>query len=379
MKIAFILFSNGLEYDDRIRKEMFSLREVLEGKVDLKIFAFSSDNNRAESGVLSYGIPYEYVKVAYLDSKKKDIITMLRKEYSFYSQVAKKVKDFDMLWVCDDQPFFFPLFSGKPVIWDLHEIPENIIGGRLKNALFHRMENRCRWLIHANMERVDYLVNHKVVMRPNKNLILHNYPDSNWLIAGSEKSEGFLRFEKWLGNNDYLYVQGLAGKGRFALETLTAIMEAHIIKAVVIGKVPDEIKSDIASKYPDSNDFIYFTGQIIQSETSVYMSHSRFSIVLYNANTANSRYCEPNRMYQSLGLGLPVIVGNNVPMRNVVEKYGNGIVLGEDGHNPEEIVSAIKEMKTYYLQYKETAMRYKDRFAWETQLPLFYRLLENNK
>ena len=379
MKIAHILFSNGLEYDDRIRKEMFSIREVLEGNVEFKIFAFSSDNNRAESGVLSYGIPYEYVKVAYLDSKKKDIITMLRKEYSFYSQVANKVKDFDLLWVCDDQPFFFPLFSGKPIIWDLHEIPESIIGSRLKNALFHRMENRCTWLIHANKERLDYLVNHKIVKRPNKNLILHNYPDHNWLIAGSNKSEGFHRFEEWLGGDDYLYVQGLAGKGRFALETLAAIMEAHIIKAVVVGKVPDEVESVIATKYPDSDKFLYYTGQIIQSETSAYMSSSRFSIVFYNSNTANSRYCEPNRMFQSLGLGLPVIVGSNEPMLNVVNKYGNGIVLGSDGHNTEEIVSAIKEINTHYLKYKDMAMRYKNLFAWETQLPVFYKLFKNNK
>ena len=113
MKIAYILLTNGLEYDDRIRKEMFSMKELL-GEVEFKVFGFHGDNH-AETGVLSYGVPFELVSLKNRGGKK-GLIAMLRKEYDFYKQIAPKVNDFDMLWVCDHQPFFFPLLSKKPVI-----------------------------------------------------------------------------------------------------------------------------------------------------------------------------------------------------------------------------------------------------------------------
>lgn len=377
MKIAYILFSNGLEYDDRIRKEMFSIREVLKGNVEFKVFAFSSINNRDECGVLSYGVPYEYVKVAYLDSKKKDIITMLRKEYSFYSKVAKKVEDFDLLWVCDDQPFFFPLFSKKAIIWDLHEIPSSILGSRLKNMLFHRMEKRSKWIIHANQERLNYLIQQGVVRDPVKNMVVRNYPDKSWLAEGDNDTESFKSFKKWLGDGDYIYLQGLSSEGRFAWESLSSVMEAHCIKAAVIGNVPTSIKEKLRDVYPDSDSYIYYVGQVVQSETSVYIANCKFSIVFYKANTPNNRYCEPNRMFQCLGMGKPVIVGCNEPMSNIIHEYGNGVALKSDGGYIEDIIEGINKMLNHYRVYLNAAEVTKREFSWEKQLTIFCRILEN--
>ena len=202
MKIAYILLTNGLEYDDRIRKEMFSMRELL-GDVEFKVFGFHGDNH-VETGVLSYGVPFELVSLKKRGGNK-GLVAMLQKEYDFYKQIAPKVKDYDFLWVCDHQPFFFPLLSKIPVIWDLHEIPASLIGGRIKNILFHRMERRCKWLIHANQERLDYLISQGVITKPKKNLILRNYPDEKWLAAGSRTSEAFMKFKECLCGDEYIY------------------------------------------------------------------------------------------------------------------------------------------------------------------------------
>ena len=277
MKIAFILFTDdGLECDDRIRKEMVSIKEIVKD-VEFKIFGFHRDNH-SEQGILSYGVPFELVSIKNRGSNK-GILSELKKEIDFYSQIAPKVKNYDILWVCDEQPFFFPLFSKKTIIWDLHEIPHPIIGSRLKNTLFHYMERRCKWLIHANQERLDYLVMQGVIRQPHKSLILRNYPDQNWIDASRIEPQSYQEFRKWLGNENYIYIQGLASEARCPWETLSAIMEAHIFKAVVIGPVSNEIKQRLAEKYGDVDQFIYYTGRVVQSDTSSFMAHCIFSMV----------------------------------------------------------------------------------------------------
>ncbi len=373
MKIAYILLTNGLEYDDRIRKEMFSIKEIVKD-VEFKVFAFHGDNHE-ETGVLSYGVPFELVSLKSRGGNKS-LVSLIRKEYDFYSQIKKKVRDFDLLWVCDDQPFFFPLLSNKPVIWDLHEIPANITGSRIKNTLFHGMEQRSKWIIHANQERLDYLVGKGIVKQPNKNLVLRNFPDQNWLSEGCNRSESFKKFFRWLGENEYVYVQGINNDARFPWETLSSIMQARCIKAVIIGNVSNEVKERVAATYPEADNYLYYAGQMVQSETAAFLANCKFSMVFYDDKTPNNLYCEPNRMFQSLGFGKPVIVGHNDPMQNVIDKYGNGVVLPSKGNSIEDNIIGIRKMLENYSVFKENATRYKDVFSWESQSPVFKKLFD---
>lgn len=371
MKIAFILIADNLECDDRIRKEMLSIKYLI-GDVSFKIFAFSGVDNHSGNGVLSYGVPYEFIPVRFRESRKKDIFSMILKEYSFFSQVSSRVKDFDLLWCIDEQPFFFPLFSHKRIIWDLHEIPHPLIGTKFKNLLFRYMERRCKWLVHANYERMNYLCKEGAIKIRNKNLVLRNFPDNNWLSKGDKKSVSFELFEKWLNGSDYIYLQGINSESRFAWETLCTIMEVHRMKAVVIGKVPQNIKDNIASKYVDFDKYIYYTGQLNQDETAAFIHNSMFSIVFYIASgIANDRFCEPNRLFQCLGMGKPVITGCNESMRNIVSCYGNGISISTDGSVIEDNIKAVNEMISNYEKYRLKAEKYRDLFIWETQHKVF--------
>lgn len=361
------MMTMGLEYDDRIRKEMFSMRLLTDA--EFKIFAFHHDNH-SETGVLSYGVPYELITIKGKGGKK-GFIHQLRKEYDFYNQIAPKVKDFDILWIVCDQPFFFPLFSKQKMVWDLHEIPYLITGSTLKNLIFHRMEQRCPVIVHANQERLNYLIRQNIVKLPNKHLVLRNYPDHSWMAQAETQTKSYTKFKQWIGNNEYIYVQGLNNKGRYPIETLSAIMEARCIKAVILGKVSDDFMKEFTIQYPDYTEHIYFAGQVIQAETAPFISHCKFSIVFYSTDFPNNRYCEPNRMFQCMAFGKPVIVGCNEPLKNVVNQYGNGIVLDSDGRMVEETTKAILTMTESYNHFAEKASQAKNSFVWEDQTDVF--------
>ena len=71
--------TNGLEYDDRIRKEMVTMSHIMD--VEFEVFAFHGDNH-AEKGILSYGVPYEIVSLKRRGGNK-GILSLLRKEFDF--------------------------------------------------------------------------------------------------------------------------------------------------------------------------------------------------------------------------------------------------------------------------------------------------------
>jgi glycosyltransferase involved in cell wall biosynthesis len=208
---------------------------------------------------------------------------------------------------------------------------------------------------------------------------LRNYPDLQWLNEGEKENDKIKMFKEWLQGEDYIYIQGLGYPGRMTWETLSAIMESRRIKAVVIGSVKDEIKGKLTQAYPDVDKYIYYTGQIIQSETAAYIAHCKFSMIFYNMLTPNNRYCEPNRMFQCLGLGKPVIVGCNDSMKSIIEKYGNGLVLKSEGSNVAENVNGIDEMLNNYEQYVKKAEQFKKEFAWEAQKNVFETLFDGIK
>ena len=117
-KIAFVLRTVGLEYDDRVRKECITLAR----SADLTIFALFS-NNREEEGITSYGIPYKSFHLVTREKLPSGKFLFF-KALEFYFRVIRHLKGFDLIWAHEVYTVLFPLLAGKnKFIWDLHEIP----------------------------------------------------------------------------------------------------------------------------------------------------------------------------------------------------------------------------------------------------------------
>jgi hypothetical protein len=86
-KIAMILHTNSIEYDDRIRKEMLTVMKIYPD-IRFKIFAIiDGDVNVTEDGVSDYGVEY---CIPQLESrtKYKPGTHLLAKAYDFYKTVT---------------------------------------------------------------------------------------------------------------------------------------------------------------------------------------------------------------------------------------------------------------------------------------------------
>lgn len=377
-KVAFILYTSGLEYDDRIRKEALSISKDL----NIEIFALTPNNFKTK-GITSYGIKFHLLSLfsrKYLPSGK---FTLL-KSIEFYFQVIKLVKNFDVLWVHDVEPFLVPfLVRGKKLIWDLHELPDVSQSSKLEKYIFKKVfkqiEKKSICVIHANKFRYNYLIEKEYIDYQEKHIVIRNYCD-NLFIESRIIDSGLEAFQNWLGNSEYIYLQGLVGQERYPLETIEAIIIHNKFKAIVVGSFDAIIKERLLAKYGDKLfERIYFRGKVDQMAIPCYIKQSKFSIIFYSSTPANNKFCEPNRMYQSIAFDKPVIVGANISMVELVDKYQFGVILPSYGESINDIINGIYELELNYESYIKNLNQYKSNLNWNNQQKVLDDIVNRTK
>lgn len=364
-KIALVLYTHGLDYDDRIRKEMLSVK-ALYPNVSFKVFAVEP-KNREEEGITSYGVPY---RIPYLKTRDKypSASHTLAKALDFYNSVKKDLKEFDALWCADIETFTFVLLTRKmPIIWDHHELPLFFVGNPVTKFLFKYMERKVKVMVHANTARLDYLTSKGVIKYPEKQYVLRNYPQFNEI--DSEYDNTYYCFTEWLKDDKCVYLQGVVDEKRADVESIEAILNVPGLKAVVVGKTRPELNDILRQKHTDQelSERLFFTGRIKQLKTPQYIRKCFMSLAFYKNVSPNNWYCEPNRLFQNLINGNPVVVGNNPPMKELIDKYGVGVCAETDGRNIEAIISAIKQVVTNYDAIKQNILRNEAQWLWNQQ------------
>lgn len=371
-KIAMILHTNGIQYDDRIRKEILTTIKLFP-EINFKIFAIISGNPLiAEKGVSDYGVDYEIVllksRLKYRPGTKTYI-----KAYDFYKTLKPRLKEFDALWCADFNVCCFILFDKHPIIWDMHELPTMFLSSMYMKLLLKYMMKRCKVIIHANAERLNYLKRINAISNVENQYIVQNYPNFN---EEGQIDSVYLDFIKWKGNIDCVYLQGANGISRCDKESVEAIMSIDNLKAVIVGNFDKELKERLQLLYGEAfNQKIFFTGMVPQQLTPNYMKKCKLSLVLYKNTCANNFFCEPNRMYQAIMNGCPVVVGNNPPMKNLVEKYNFGVVLDNDGSDVKSIIGGLKNVLNNYSFYYDSVSKNKDMISWNQQEAVFNAII----
>lgn len=382
IKVAMILYTQGLEYDDRIRKEILSIQKNIP-EVKFTIFAIVPKNEEKQ-GETDYGVPY-YIPYLKTREKFKSGTKTLQKAYDFYKNISPKLADYDVIWCADIETFLFPLLLSRStkIVWDQHELPAPFMRNWFTKLLFKYMENKCRIMYHANKSRIDYLKDTYTIKQYSKHIEIRNYPE-NFDSQIPDPDIIFEKYNEWLNNRKCVYIQGISGKDRKCFETLSAILKHPELCAVVIGGVDKKQIDRVSNLYSEEfiSDRLFFTGKVPQKMTKLYMSKCCISLVFYAMNTPNNMYCEPNRMFQSIMMGLPVVVGKNPPMKEVIDSYCVGISLDNDGSDVDTIISAMDKILNNYDYYKNEVLKNRVKLKWDYQEKIlvesFKRVINNN-
>lgn len=373
-RIALAIMTNGLEYEDRVRKEVCSI-STLYPNIEFKIFAALPENKEYE-GVTSFGVPF---KAVYLPSRVKYAsgTKTMYKAYDFYRVIKKDLRDFDAVWCGDYHTVVIAILCrNKPVLWDLHELPSMLLGNPLKKIILRKVFANCKVVVHANPQRIEYIQCQGCIKHPEKHIALRNYP--NFEDIDSKYDDKYKDFVDWKRNRDCVYLQGLNDSSRADRESVEAVLNIPNLTATVVGRFSDDTKSELETKWGKDviKNRIYFVGKLPQLKIPQYVAQCITTLVFYKNVRPNNYYCEANRFYQSVILGLPVVVGNNPPMRELVEKYNFGVVAQTDGSDEEAITAALQQVLNNRSIFQESITKNKYLITWNQQDSVIKQIID---
>jgi glycosyltransferase involved in cell wall biosynthesis len=106
-----------------------------------------------------------------------------------------------------------------------------------------------------------------------------------------------------------------------------------------------------------------------------YIGSSVFGIYTIEDKCLNNYYCSPNKMFEYLMAGLPVIVSNLYEMKKVVDDNGVGIVAQEN--TIEGLLRACqKATKLDHIRLYENIQKVKNIYNWEEQEKVLLKVYE---
>lgn len=369
--ILMIIKTSGLAYDDRLRKEC---RTLLELSQRVKIIALE-DGNQRDRG-MAEKVPFQTISLftRKILPHKRGLTFKTLEMYVRFARMIFHVKP-NILWLHNIEmaglvPFGWVMKKTgviKKLVWDQHELPpEKVLNHKILRYIFIFFLRLSDIIVLANNERRELLLDRLGNNYFNSFKVIENFVDNKFFILprGSLPHD----IKNWLDGQSYILAQGGANPGRYLEEVIAAMMDIKDIKLIVVGPFEMGKVSSLRSQYHENLDKkVVFTGMVPQFEFVNYIDNALASIVLYNADRMNSYLCAPNRLYQALSRDVPVIVGSNPPMKNLVKSLGCGIVLQSDGRDIVDIRKGIHSMLESYAGYRGKAIEHKRAVTWESQ------------
>ena len=166
----------------------------------------------------------------------------------------------------------------------------------------------------------------------------------------------------------YIILQGAGiNIDRGAEELVEAMRDIYNVKLLIVGNgdVIPKLKLEVVkSKLKDK---IVFIEKQDHKRLMSYTYHAELGLSLDKDSNMNYRFSLPNKIFDYINMGIPILVSDLVELRNIVDKYDVGRVLNE--HSPKDIAKQINEMMSqdYKSLKKANLAKATKELNWESQ------------
>jgi glycosyltransferase involved in cell wall biosynthesis len=164
-----------------------------------------------------------------------------------------------------------------------------------------------------------------------------------------------------------LYQGGfIAGRGLDNLVLAVAHLEKGVLVLMGWGPLEGKLKSLVREKELEQR--VYFTEPVAPDQVVYYAMSASVGVVIYQNTGLNNYYATPNKLYEYIHAGLPVVSSDFPALKEIVEGYGLGYTF--DPEEPESIVAAINFIladEHWYDTMKKNALEAAKIFNWENE------------
>ena len=152
------------------------------------------------------------------------------------------------------------------------------------------------------------------------------------------------------------------------IEAITGLHED--LALVLVGDGPREaaLKEQVRSRKLGNR--VYFIPRVPFGELHSYTCSADLGLCLIKGTGRSFYYSMPNKLFEYLMAGLPVLASDFPDMRAVVEESGAGLVANPlDLRDIREKVQSILADSTRRLTYRQAALAAAQRYNWEEEAP----------
>lgn len=323
----------------------------------------------------TYTRTMQKIKIHCIEKSKLPGITAL-------NLIIKTLKGkYDILHCHEFNPLLYTIILKKltnsKIIWDCHEDYPSLISTKINgNGLVKENKNLgslINLLIKLAIRNVDTVLTItpplvKRYRKYKKTLILPNFPPSNLFNKNLKNDDIKRRY----ANKQVLIYQGGIKRGRgmgLILSSLDIVKREipDLVFVVLGGEIEKTGWSNESEKFlVDHNDSIITTGWVDYDKMAPYLAQADLGIIMNRPTHYNNRIGLPNKLFEYLACGLPVISSNLPEIKKIIERNECGIIL--DSEEPKKIAKSIIDFFSNKNKKKvitEKSNNISSKYSWE--------------
>jgi glycosyltransferase involved in cell wall biosynthesis len=226
----------------------------------------------------------------------------------------------------------------KTLIYDSHEyfteLPE-LLGRKMVKKIWGRLE--ALMLPHI---KYSYTVSHSIAAEYNRKYNINMKVIRNLPLKLSGKVESSVVLSK--NHEKIVLYQGSLNMGRGLEMAIKAIQYTSNVKLIIIGKGQIENELKQLSVSLGLTDCVVFPGRLSPDDLVQYTIQADLGISLEEKLGLNYYYALPNKLFDYIQAGIPVLVSDLPEMSAIVNHYQIGLVTHTS--DPQKLALLFNEM-----------------------------------
>jgi glycosyltransferase involved in cell wall biosynthesis len=160
-----------------------------------------------------------------------------------------------------------------------------------------------------------------------------------------------------------------------SIECLSYLDEKYVL--LLIGDAIDPKFKGKITKLIDKYDLrsrVYFTGLVPHTEAMKYLSNIDLALLLFR-DTLWTRYSLPNKLFEYMALGIPIIASDIPNLRYYITKNNCGIISRNNPKNLSENIKRLAEEKKLIKKIRQNSKKFfKEKYSEDIQMQKLLKL-----
>lgn len=346
-RIAY-LRSTSIVNDSRATKEIESYK-----KYNNDVIAFGW--NRQNINIQKLDEKYKfYNKQSKYGSGMKNIFKLLGFEIWLYNNLKKERNNYDIIHACDfDTAYIGYKISkkyNKKLVYDVYDYYVDCHNLSFLKDFIEKKDikilNNADAVIICTEQRKKQIEK----ANPKKIYVIHNTPEIKKIKCQNSYTPNKIKV---------CYV-GILQDDRLLKEVCEEISKNSNIELHIggFGKYEEYIKG-LSNQYSN----IFFYGQLKYDDVLDLENKCDILFATYNPEVPNHKYSAPNKVYEAMALGKPIIVCENTGIDELVKKEKIGFAIKYDAKEFIKIIKKITKEDYEKIQHY-TQKIYNEKYSW---------------